>query len=77
MIRHHRVLAAQLREKNRAEAAAHRASVVATTQEEARRIVGEAEAKIEGDVAQARERIVRDSETLARLAAERILGRAV
>jgi len=69
--------AAQLREKNRAEAAAHRASVVAATQEEARRVVGEAEAKLESDVAQARERIVRDSETLARLAAERILGRAV
>ena len=69
--------AAQLREQRRAEAAAHRSSVVTATQEEAKQIVGEAEKKLEADVAQARETIVRDSEMLARLAAERILGRAV
>lgn len=69
--------AALLREKNRAEAAAHRSSVVTATQEQAKGIVSEAETKLEADVAQARDTIVRDSETLARLAAERILGRAV
>ena len=69
--------AAQLREKNRAEAAAHRAEVVAKTQDEARQVVGEAETKLDADVKQARDLIVRDSETLARVAAERILGRAV
>ena len=38
---------------------------------------GEAEAKLKADVKAARERIVIEAESLARLAAERILGRAI
>jgi F-type H+-transporting ATPase subunit b len=69
--------AAQLRERYRGEAGVYRQQVVEKTNGEARQIVGEADAKLQGDVAVAREKIVRDSEGLARLAAERILGRAV
>ncbi len=69
--------ASQLRERYRGEAGVYRQEVVEKTNGEARQIVGEADAKLQGDVAAAREKIVRDSEGLARLAAERILGRAV
>jgi F-type H+-transporting ATPase subunit b len=69
--------AAALRERHRAEAGAYRQQVVERTNGEARQFLGEAEQKLSGDVAVARERIVRESESLARLAAERILGRAV
>jgi F-type H+-transporting ATPase subunit b len=69
--------AAQLRERFRGEAAAHRSSVVEKTAAEAKTIVGEADTKLTAEVATARDRIVRDSEALAHLAAERILGRAV
>lgn len=69
--------AAQVREKHRAEAAAHRAGVVSETHQKAQQIVGESEAKLDAEVKIARDRIVRDSEELARMAAERILGRAV
>ncbi len=69
--------AASVRERHRAEAAAYRQQVVERTNNEARQLVTEAETKLKGDVATARERIVRDSDALARLAAERILGRTV
>jgi F0F1-type ATP synthase membrane subunit b/b' len=69
--------AAQVRERYRAEATAHRTAVVEKTSGEARGLVDEADAKLKEDVATARETIVRDSESLARVAAERILGRAV
>ena len=69
--------AAQVRERFRAEAAAHRAATVERTQGEAKGIVAAADKTLTGDVAEAREKIKRDSESLARLAAERILGRAV
>lgn len=69
--------AAGVRERHRAEAAAYRQQVVDRTNAEARTIVGEADAKLTADVATARTRIVTESESLARLAAERILGRAV
>ncbi len=69
--------AAQLREKFRGEAGAYRQQVVDKTNAEARQIVGEADERLSKDVAVAREQIVRDSESLARMAAERILGRAV
>ncbi len=69
--------AAQLREKFRGEAGAYRQQIVDKTNAEARQIVGEADERLSKDVAVAREQIVRDSESLARLAAERILGRAV
>lgn len=69
--------AAQLRDRFRGEAAAYRQQVVERTQGEARELVAEADSKLTADVAVARVTIVRDSESLARLAAERILGRAV
>ena len=69
--------AAQLREKFRAEAAAHRAQLVDKTHNEAQQIVVSADSKLAQDVKVAREKVVRDSEQLAKLAAERILGRPV
>jgi len=69
--------AAQVRDRFRGEAAAYRSSVVEKTSTEAKAMVGEADAKLSSDVAVARERIVRESESLAHMAAERILGRAV
>lgn len=69
--------AAQLRERFRGEAGAYRQQVVDKTSAEARQIIGEADEHLSKDVAVAREQIVRESESLARLAAERILGRAV
>lgn len=69
--------AAQLRDKFRGEAGAYRQQVVATTSEEARAIVAQSDEKLGRDVAEAREKIVRESDSLARIAAERLLGRAV
>ncbi len=69
--------AAQLRDRFRGEASAYRQQVVDKTNVEARQIIGEADESLGRDVAVAREQIVRESESLARLAAERILGRAV
>ena len=69
--------ASQLRDKFRGEAAAQRQQMIERTQGEAKQLVGEADAKLSSDVAAAREKIVRDSDELARLAATRILGRAV
>jgi F-type H+-transporting ATPase subunit b len=69
--------AAQLRDRFRGEASAYRQQVVDKTNVEARQIIGEADESLGRDVAIAREQIVRESESLARLAAERILGRAV
>ncbi len=69
--------AAQLRDRFRGEASAYRQQVVDKTNAEARQIIGAADESLGRDVAAAREQIVRESESLARLAAERILGRAV
>jgi F-type H+-transporting ATPase subunit b len=69
--------AAQVRDRFRGEAAAYRQQVVERTNGEARGIVGEADEKLGQDVAVARQKIVSESDSLARLAAERILGRAV
>lgn len=69
--------AAQLRDRFRGEAGAYRQQVVERTNNEARAVVAEADQKLGADVAVAREKIVRDSDSLARLAAERILGRAI
>jgi F-type H+-transporting ATPase subunit b len=69
--------AAQLRDRFRGEAGAYRQQVVERTNNEARAVVAEADEKLGADVAVAREKIVRDSDSLARLAAERILGRAI
>jgi F-type H+-transporting ATPase subunit b len=69
--------AQQVRDSHRADAAAYRTSIVEKTQTEARAVVSEADAKLGKDVEAARAQIVSESDSLARLAAERILGRAV
>jgi F0F1-type ATP synthase membrane subunit b/b' len=69
--------AADVRDKFRREAASFRASIVEKTHVDAGSIVSEADQKLKGDVATARVSIVTQSESLARLAAERILGRPV
>lgn len=69
--------ASSIRDRYRAEAAEHRNHVIEKTQNDAKRVVGEAEAKLSDEVKAAREKIVSESESLARLAAERILGRRV
>lgn len=69
--------AAGVREKYRSEAGAHRQVVVERTAAEAKQMVGEADSRLQRDVVEARETITRESENLARLAAERILGRPV
>jgi F-type H+-transporting ATPase subunit b len=69
--------AAQLRERYRGEAAAQRQSMIEKTGTEAKSIVNEADQQLSGDVKQAREKIATESDSLAREAAARILGRAV
>ncbi len=69
--------ASQLREKFRAEAGAHRQSLVERTMNEARKLVSQAEERLKRDVQEARAKLIRDAEALARFAAERILGRPV
>lgn len=69
--------ASSIRDRYRSEAATHRNQVVEKTQGEAKRLVADADARLSEDVTVARETIVRESESLARLAAERILGRAI
>ncbi len=69
--------AAQLRDRFRAEAGAHRAQVIERTQGEAKTIVQAAEGQLSADVEEARTKIQRESEQLARIAAERILGRPI
>jgi F0F1-type ATP synthase membrane subunit b/b' len=69
--------AAQLRDQYRGEAATYRQSVLDRTNGDARQILNEADAKLTSDVAVAKRTIVQESERLARMAAERLLGRAV
>jgi F0F1-type ATP synthase membrane subunit b/b' len=69
--------AADVRDRFRKEAAAYRTSIVEKTHDEAGSIVSEADGKLKADVVEARAKIVTESEALARLAAERILGRAI
>ena len=69
--------AAARREQFRAEAMSHRAQVIERTRGEAEKIVQEADDVLRGEVETARERIVRESEELARLAAEKIVGRRI
>ena len=69
--------ATQVRDKFRAEAAEHRNAMIEKTSAQAKATVGEAEQQLEKDVDVARDRIKTESESLARMAAERILGRAV
>ncbi|HSY51966.1 MAG TPA: ATP synthase F0 subunit B [Thermoanaerobaculia bacterium] len=69
--------AADVRDHFRREASAYRTSIVEKTHTEAGSIIDEADEKLKGDVAAARTKIATESEALARLAAERILGRPV
>lgn len=69
--------AGTVREQYRGEAASYRNDVVTRTTNEAKSVVAEAASRLERDVKEARDTIVREAESLARLAAERILGRAV
>jgi F0F1-type ATP synthase membrane subunit b/b' len=66
---------AAVRDRFRADAATRRNQVLGRTQGEAKKIVAEAETKLGAEVKTAREKIARESDSLARLAAERILGR--
>lgn len=69
--------AGSLRDRFRAEAGAYRTDVVSRTQSEAQQYITTGTTELNADVKEAREKIVRDAESLARVAAERILGRAV
>jgi F-type H+-transporting ATPase subunit b len=69
--------AAQLRDKARGEAAAYRQQLVERTQAVGKTIVSEADEQLSRDVAEARSRIATEADELARLAVQRILGRAV
>ncbi|MEO6259309.1 MAG: hypothetical protein ABIP63_03130 [Thermoanaerobaculia bacterium] len=69
--------ASSVRDRFRAEAATHRTAVIQKTQAEAETIVKSATATLTSHVAEARTNIVKESEGLAHLAAERILGRSV
>ena len=69
--------AGDVRDRYRAEAAAYRAARLNETNTAANKMITEADAQLDRDVAAAREKIVRESESLAHLAAERILGRPV
>jgi F-type H+-transporting ATPase subunit b len=67
----------QIRESFRSEASKHRADVVEQTRAEAGKIVSEADAELTTSVASARQKIEHEADALARLAAERILGRSL
>ncbi len=67
--------ASGIREEHRTEATAHRNDVIRETRAKAESIMTEAEAKLENEVVEAREKIDREADSLAQLAAERILGR--
>ena len=69
--------ASQVRDKYRVEAAEHRNSVLEKTSADAKSTLAAAEERLSQDVDAARQRIKTESESLARLAAERILGRPV
>ena len=69
--------AAQVRERFRGEAGQHRSTLIERTTVEAKKLVDDAEASLKRTVSEARNKLVRDAESLARFAAERILGRSV
>jgi F-type H+-transporting ATPase subunit b len=68
---------AQIRENLRAEGAAHRAAAVDKVRREAEGVVKNADAQLDRDIAAAREQIVREADVLARMAAEKIVGRKI
>jgi F-type H+-transporting ATPase subunit b len=69
--------AAQLRDKFRSEAAVHRQGLIERTTTEAKKVVSDAGARLKRDTDEVRVKLARDADSLARLAAERILGRSV
>ena len=69
--------AAAVRDHARGEAGAYRQQLVDRTQAEGKQIISQADATLTKDVSEAREKITRDADSLARMAAERILGRPV
>lgn len=69
--------AAQVRDTARGEAGAYRQQLVDRTQAEGKKIVGEADERLSRDVVEARSRIASEADELARIAVQRILGRAV
>ena len=69
--------ATAVRDRYRGEAGAYRTTAIEKTHTDANTIVSEAAAKLTNEIKVAREKIVSESEQLARLAAERILGRAI
>ena len=69
--------AAALRDQARQEAAAHRQQVIERTSAEGKGIVADADQRLSRDVTEARGKIATEADALARLAAQRILGRAV
>lgn len=69
--------AAQVRDRHRADAAAYRQQLVDRTAGEGKQIIAAADETLTRDVTEAREKITRETDALARMAAERILGRAV
>lgn len=69
--------AAQLRDKFRTEAGGYRSGLIERTSAEAKKLVSEADERLTDDVKEAREKLVHDAESIARLAAEKLLGRRV
>ncbi|MBW3670870.1 MAG: ATP synthase F0 subunit B [Acidobacteria bacterium] len=67
--------ATEVREAYRKEAGGKREAQISQTRAEAEKMIADATASLDQDLVAAREAILRDSEQLARLAAERILGR--
>lgn len=67
--------ASEVREAFRREAGGKREALLSQTRAEADTMIAEATASLDQDLVAARESIRRESEQLARLAAERILGR--
>lgn len=67
--------ASDVRERYRREAGSRREELVRKTRAEADALVGDAMSRLDKEVAEARESIKKESEQLAQLAAEQILGR--
>lgn len=69
--------AALVRDRHRAEAGAFRQQLVDRTSAEGKQIVADADQSLSNDVAEARTKISGEADSLARMAAQRILGRPV
>lgn len=67
----------QLREKFRGEAQAFRGDLVDRTRKQADQLIASADESLSRDVQTARKTVVSESEALARLAAEKIVGRKI